>query len=117
MPDYSFWIVEYARVNEFAQRRPLRDGTPGTLILPYCYGVLQSDDHLAVVDTGFDFAEYGQAMAEIYGVTDWQPPEVVLEPDRHRPRRGRHGDPHAQPLRPRRRRRFLPERARVPAVP
>ncbi len=79
MPDYSLWIVEYARVNEYPVSAALYGRhNQGTLILPYCYGVLQSDDHLAVVDTGFDFAEYGQAMAETYGVTDWQPPEVVL---------------------------------------
>jgi glyoxylase-like metal-dependent hydrolase (beta-lactamase superfamily II) len=79
MTNYSIWIVEYARVNEnpvsasFYGRH-----NQGSLILPYCYGILQSEDHLAVVDTGFDYREMGQVFAETYGVSDWQPPEVVL---------------------------------------
>jgi N-acyl homoserine lactone hydrolase len=79
MADYSIWIVEYARVNEYPVSAAFYGRhNQGTLILPYCYGVLQSEDHLAVVDTGFNYAEYGQVLADTYGVTDWQAPEVVL---------------------------------------
>jgi N-acyl homoserine lactone hydrolase len=79
MADYSLWIVEYARVNEYPVSAALYGRhNQGTLVLPYCYGVLQSEDHLAVVDSGFDYAEFGKVLADTYGVSDWQPPEVVL---------------------------------------
>jgi glyoxylase-like metal-dependent hydrolase (beta-lactamase superfamily II) len=79
MADYSLWIVEYARVKEYPVSAALYGRhNQGSLVLPYCYGILKSDDHLAVVDTGFDNVELGQVMANTYGVTDWQPPEVVM---------------------------------------
>lgn len=79
MSDYSIWIVEYARVNEYPVSAAFYGRhNQGTLILPYCYGVLQSEDNLAVVDTGFNYAEFGQVLADTYGVSDWQPPEKVL---------------------------------------
>ncbi len=79
MSDYSICIVDYARVPEFPVSAALYGRhNQGAMILPYCYGILRSEDHLAVVDTGFNYAEFGQVLAETYGVTDWQPPEVVL---------------------------------------
>ena len=79
MADYSLWIVEYARVKEYPVSAALYGRhNQGSLVLPYCYGVLKSDDHLAVVDTGFDNVELGKVLADTYGVTDWQPPEVVM---------------------------------------
>jgi glyoxylase-like metal-dependent hydrolase (beta-lactamase superfamily II) len=79
MADYSIWIVEYARVVEYPVGGILYGAhNEGHRVLPYCYGVLRSDDHIAVVDTGFDWADYGQVLAGMYGVSHWQPPEVVL---------------------------------------
>src|SRR3954447_24551190 len=79
MSDYSLWIVEYARVKEYPVSAALYGRhNQGSLVLPYCYGVLKSDDHLAIVDTGFDYAEFGKVLADTYGVSDWQPPEVVM---------------------------------------
>lgn len=79
MTDYSIWIVEYARVNEYPVSAALYGRhNQGSLVLPYCYGVLKSKDHLVVVDTGFDNAQFGKVLADTYGVSDWQPPSVVL---------------------------------------
>src|SRR5690348_1402022 len=79
MADYSIWVVEYARVNEFARGLLLYgQWNTGTTIAPYCYAVLKSDDHLAVIDSGYNHAEFGKVLADSYGVSDWQPPEVVL---------------------------------------
>jgi N-acyl homoserine lactone hydrolase len=79
MADYSIWVVEYARVNEFARGLLLYgQWNTGTTIAPYCYAVLKSDDHLAVIDSGYNHVEFGKVLADSYGVSDWQPPEVVL---------------------------------------
>ena len=53
MADYSIWVVEYARVVEFA-RAILTYGkwNEGTLVAPYCYAVIKGEGHLTVVDTG-----------------------------------------------------------------
>jgi N-acyl homoserine lactone hydrolase len=79
MADYSLWIVEYARVVEFPIGAVLYGRwNAGNLVLPYCYGVLKGEGHVAVVDTGFNYAEFGEVLANTYGVTDWQPADVVL---------------------------------------
>ncbi|HVW17993.1 MAG TPA: N-acyl homoserine lactonase family protein [Solirubrobacteraceae bacterium] len=79
MADYSIWVVEYARVNEFARALLLYgQWNTGTTIAPYCYAVLKGEGHLAVIDSGYNHAELGAELAESYGVSDWQPPEVVL---------------------------------------
>jgi glyoxylase-like metal-dependent hydrolase (beta-lactamase superfamily II) len=79
VPDYSIWIVEYARVVKYPVSGVLYGRhNQGTLVLPYGYAVLHSDDHLAVVDCGFDNAEFGKVLADMYGVSDWAPPDVVL---------------------------------------
>jgi N-acyl homoserine lactone hydrolase len=76
---YSLWIVEYARVVEFPVSAALNGRhNQGSMVLPYCFAVLKSDDHLAVVDTGYDHAEFGKVLGERFGVSDWQPPEVVM---------------------------------------
>jgi glyoxylase-like metal-dependent hydrolase (beta-lactamase superfamily II) len=77
--DYSIWVVEYARVVEYPVGGILYGAhNEGHRVLPYCYGVLRGEDHIAVVDTGFDWADYGAVLAGMYGVSHWQPPEVVL---------------------------------------
>jgi N-acyl homoserine lactone hydrolase len=66
-------------VNEFAEGILLqgRFNAP-TRIAPYCYAVVKGEGHLAVVDCGFDNVELGAQLGASYGVSDWQPPEVVL---------------------------------------
>lgn len=79
MADYSIWIVEYARVVNYPVSGILYGAhNEGHRVLPYCYAVLSSDEHTAVVDTGFNWADHGETLARTYGVSHWQPPEVVL---------------------------------------
>jgi N-acyl homoserine lactone hydrolase len=78
--DYSIWVVEYARVVEFARGILMYgDWNTGTVVAPYCYAVLKGEGHVAVVDTGFDNVEFGKVLADSYGVSDWQPADVVLK--------------------------------------
>jgi glyoxylase-like metal-dependent hydrolase (beta-lactamase superfamily II) len=80
MPDYSIWIVEYARVVEYPVGAVLYGRwNAGHLILPYCYGVVKGGDRLIVVDTGFDYAEFGKVLADTYGVSDWHSADTVLK--------------------------------------
>jgi glyoxylase-like metal-dependent hydrolase (beta-lactamase superfamily II) len=78
--EYSIWITEYARVEKYPVGGVLYgQHNEGTLVLPYCYGVLKSDEHTILVDTGFDNAEFGNVLATQYGVSGWQSPKVVLD--------------------------------------
>jgi len=80
MADYSVWIVEYARVAEYPVGAVLYGRwNAGHLVLPYCYAVVKGEGHLAVVDTGFNYDEFGKVLADTYGVSDWQSADTVLE--------------------------------------
>jgi N-acyl homoserine lactone hydrolase len=79
MADYSIWVVEYARVKEFAQGILLYGNwNTGTRVAPYCYAVVKGEGHTAVIDTGYDHVELGEVLGNSYGVSDWQPADVVL---------------------------------------
>lgn len=79
MADYSIWIVEYAQAMDYPVGGVLYGHhNSGSLLLPYCYGVIEGEGHLAVVDTGFDYADYGQVLGDAYGVTNWHSPDEVL---------------------------------------
>ncbi len=79
MADYSIWIVEYARVVEYPVGAVLYGRwNAGHLVLPYCYAVIKGEDHLAVVDTGFNYSEFGKVLADTYNVSDWRGADVVL---------------------------------------
>ena len=47
-------------------------GTPGTWCCPTATRCVKGEGHLAVVDTGFNYAEFGKVLADTYGVSDWQ---------------------------------------------
>lgn len=79
MADYSIWIVEYARVKEFAEGILLQGRyNAGTRVAPYCYAVVKGEGHTAIVDCGFDNVDLGAELAASYSVSDWQAPSVVL---------------------------------------
>jgi N-acyl homoserine lactone hydrolase len=80
MADYSIWVVEYARVKEFARAILLYgQWNTGTTIAPYCYAVVKGEGKTIVIDTGYNHEEFGKVLAEGYGVSDWQPADVVLK--------------------------------------
>ncbi|MBV9820405.1 MAG: N-acyl homoserine lactonase family protein [Solirubrobacterales bacterium] len=79
MSNYSIYIVEYSHVLEYPIGGVLYGAhNEGHLVLPYCYGVLEGEGHLVVVDTGFDSSAYGRVLADTFGVSDWKPPAEVL---------------------------------------
>src|SRR4029078_7994186 len=53
-------------------------GALGDRELPYSITVLQSDDHTALIDTGYDDSGTGHELGEIDGITVWTSPIQVL---------------------------------------
>ena len=77
--EYSIWVVEYAHVLEFPVSGVLYGHhNAGTMVFPYCYGVLKSDEHVVLVDCGFDNDEMGMALARNWDIIGWQSPSAVL---------------------------------------
>ena len=67
MTDYSIWVVEYARVVEFAQGDPqvrrLEHRHAGRAVLLRASS--RASDHVAVVDTGYNHVELGKVLATV----------------------------------------------------
>ncbi|HWT98126.1 MAG TPA: MBL fold metallo-hydrolase [Terriglobales bacterium] len=65
-PNVPVGDILYGKVNEPRRR------------MPYCYVLLRSHDHIALVDIGYNHADFGGALAESYGVDRWHDPAEVL---------------------------------------
>lgn len=79
MPDYSIYLCEYGHIDDYPVGGVIYGAhNEGTLVLPYCYAVIEGEGRLAVVDTGLDWDDYGGVLARNFGVTGWQPPATVL---------------------------------------
>ena len=79
MADYSLWVLEYASQTRVFSGDILygsHGGPPRRM--PYCYVVLRSKDHVAMVDVGYNHADYGRTLALSYGVEHWHDPRQVL---------------------------------------
>jgi N-acyl homoserine lactone hydrolase len=79
MAEYSIWVVEYASA-------PVNDrglilygaSNQGTRPMPYAYVVMQSGDHVAMVDVGHNHADFGKTLADRYGCLHWHGPREAL---------------------------------------
>ena len=86
MSHYSIWVMEYAYVSQCAVSSVIYGAhNQGTRKLPYCYVVIKSGDHIAMVDVGYNDKEYGRYIGEKFGVENWHSPADVLAPCGIRP--------------------------------
>jgi glyoxylase-like metal-dependent hydrolase (beta-lactamase superfamily II) len=46
--------------------------------MPYGYIVIRGQGRTMMVDVGYNHKAYGQVLADMYGVENWQPPSIVL---------------------------------------
>jgi glyoxylase-like metal-dependent hydrolase (beta-lactamase superfamily II) len=80
MSDYSIWVLEYGAVPNAPKGITVHGAfNQGTVKLPYCYVVIKGRGHVAMVDVGYNDKDHGKAIADMYGVQNWQPPAVVLK--------------------------------------
>jgi glyoxylase-like metal-dependent hydrolase (beta-lactamase superfamily II) len=77
MADYSIWVLEFAR----APGSPLGillHGQVGERDVPYCFTVLQSEDHTVLVDSGYRNEGPGCELGDMDGVAIWADPAEVI---------------------------------------
>ncbi len=79
MANYSIWMLEYAHCFTQAVGVQLAGQfNAGTQLLTYSYVVIKGEGHIAMVDVGYNYEDYGRDLADAFGVVDWQSPETVL---------------------------------------
>ncbi|XAS74229.1 N-acyl homoserine lactonase family protein [Micrococcaceae bacterium Sec5.1] len=55
MAEWSFWMLEYARVEDHPTRKSLYGvGFDERGYMPYCYVLMEGEGHRVLIDTGFD---------------------------------------------------------------
>ena len=76
---YSIWVTEFANVPNYPLSGLIYGAhNKGHTRLPYCYVVIKGQGHIAMVDVGYNHKEYGETLANLYGVRDWHSPDEVL---------------------------------------
>ena len=76
---YSVWVTEFANVPNYPLSGLIYGAhNKGHTRLPYCYVVIKGRGHIAMVDVGYNHKEYGETLANLYGVRDWHSPHEVL---------------------------------------
>ncbi|MGB6455063.1 MAG: N-acyl homoserine lactonase family protein [Streptosporangiaceae bacterium] len=79
MTDYSIWVLEYGYVDRFPVSSLLAaQPHQGHRRMPYCFGLVRSDEHCVLVDTGFADAAVHQRLTSRYGSTYWSSPVEML---------------------------------------
>ena len=69
MSQYSIWVMEYAYVSQCAVSSVIYGAhNQGIRKLPYCYVLIKSGDHIAMVDVGYNDKEYGRYISGKFGV-------------------------------------------------
>ncbi len=77
--NYSIWVTEFANVPNYPVSGLIYGAhNQGHTRLPYCYVVIKGHGHIAMVDVGYNHKEYGEVLANLYGVRDWHSPHEVL---------------------------------------
>ena len=79
MADYSIWVLEYSYVTKYHKSGVLYGAhNQGYVKLPYCYALIKSKNHVAMVDVGYNDKEYGKVLGDRFGVENWHNPKDVL---------------------------------------
>ncbi|MBV9998055.1 MAG: N-acyl homoserine lactonase family protein [Verrucomicrobia bacterium] len=79
MANYSIWVLEYAYVPNYHVSGIIYGAhNQGYRKLPYCYVLIKGQDHVAMVDVGYNHKDFGGYLGDKFGVINWHPPEAVL---------------------------------------
>ena len=79
MADYSIHVLEYCYVPEYHKSGVTYGAhNQGYVKLPYCYVLIRSENHVAMVDVGYNDKDFGKHLGDKFGVENWRSPKVVL---------------------------------------
>lgn len=79
MAKYSLWVLEYAYIPEHPNSAMVYGAhNQGHQKLPFCYVLIKGQGTAALVDVGYNDADYGKILTETFKVANWRPPATVL---------------------------------------
>jgi N-acyl homoserine lactone hydrolase len=78
MADYSVWALQFAQLPDYPDAELIYGKHDGTRMMPFYFFVLRSDDHVVLIDCGFNDDEYCQGMMNAYGIVGFSTPHEVM---------------------------------------
>jgi N-acyl homoserine lactone hydrolase len=78
MSDYSIWALEFSQLPSYPDSALVYGVSEGSRMLPFYYFVLQSEDRLILVDSGFSDNEFCAEQCELYGVRSFTSPDKIM---------------------------------------
>jgi glyoxylase-like metal-dependent hydrolase (beta-lactamase superfamily II) len=78
MADYSIWALEFSQLPGYPDSALVYGATGGSRMLPFYYCVLQSEDHLALIDSGFADNEFCSEQMGVHGIPVFSRPDKIM---------------------------------------
>ena len=79
MAKYSIWVLEYCRMEDLPVSAVVYGAhNRGILRLPFCYTLIKGPNFAALVDVGYNDADYGRVLTENFRIKNWRSPQSVL---------------------------------------
>lgn len=76
---YSIWLLQCGIMKQFPVSGMFQGAhNEGIMEVPLGYLVVAGEGHVALIDTGYKYLEYGQELADLYGVETWRSPDELL---------------------------------------
>lgn len=78
MADYSIWALEFSNLPGYPESALVYGATEGSRMVPFYYCVLQSADHLTLIDSGFSDSEFCTEQMGLYGIPVFSRPDKIM---------------------------------------
>jgi glyoxylase-like metal-dependent hydrolase (beta-lactamase superfamily II) len=78
MADYSIWALEFSQLPGYPDSALVYGKSDGARMLPFYYFVLQSEDRLILVDSGFSDNAFCVEQCQLYGVRGFTRPDRIM---------------------------------------
>jgi len=78
MADYSIWALEFSQLPGYPEPALVYGATEGSRMLPFYYCVLQGEDHIVLIDSGFSDNEFCREQMELYGIPVFFRPDKIM---------------------------------------
>jgi len=76
--DYSIWALEFAVLPAYPNSALVYGATEGNRVLPFYYFVVQSEDRVILIDSGFSDNDFCREACAAYGVEGFKAPAEVM---------------------------------------
>jgi glyoxylase-like metal-dependent hydrolase (beta-lactamase superfamily II) len=78
MADYSIWALEFARLPGYPDAALVLGKHDGSRMLSFYYFVVQSEDRVILIDSGFSDNDFCSEQIDAYGIEEFSRPDKIM---------------------------------------